>query len=151
MDSLVNLTSCKFTTCAHYSVHFIIFIILKNIYILVVVHTLSLICTIISPIIKCCLPLKRWYNSFLVYCRELAPGTVSLTGDWAQGNDNKHDSHSNTLHYQKCNICKILTNTLTSVHFLVVHNLSLYSTYYYHSNNINPLKRQPKNVSKHDV
>ena len=33
------------------------------------------------------------YNSFLVYCRELAPGTVSLTGDRAQGDDNKHYSH----------------------------------------------------------
>ena len=37
-------------------------------------------------------PLNR-YNSFLVYCRELAPGTVSLTGDLAQGDDSKHDSH----------------------------------------------------------
>ena len=26
-------------------------------------------------------------------CRELAPGTVSLTGDWAQGDDSKHDLH----------------------------------------------------------
>ena len=33
------------------------------------------------------------YNSFRVYCRELAPGTVSLTGDRAQGDDSKHDSH----------------------------------------------------------
>ena len=33
------------------------------------------------------------YNPFLVYCRELAPSTVSLTGDWAQGDDRKHDSH----------------------------------------------------------
>ena len=33
------------------------------------------------------------YNPFLVYCRELAPGTVSLTGDRAQGDDSKHDSH----------------------------------------------------------
>ena len=32
------------------------------------------------------------YNPFLVYCRELAPGTVSLTGDRAQGDDSKHDS-----------------------------------------------------------
>ena len=32
------------------------------------------------------------YNSFLVYCRELAPVTVSLTGDQAQGDDSKHDS-----------------------------------------------------------
>ena len=33
------------------------------------------------------------YNPFLVYCRELAPGTISLTGDRAQGDDSKHDSH----------------------------------------------------------
>ena len=33
------------------------------------------------------------YNPFLVYCRELAPSTVSLTGDWAQGDDSKDDSH----------------------------------------------------------
>ena len=35
----------------------------------------------------------RRYYLFLVYCRELAPGTVSLTGDRAQGDDSKHDSH----------------------------------------------------------
>ena len=33
------------------------------------------------------------YNPFLVYCRELAPGTVSLTCDRTQGDDSKHDSH----------------------------------------------------------
>ena len=33
------------------------------------------------------------YNPFRVYCRELAPGTVSLTGDRAQGDDSKYDSH----------------------------------------------------------
>ena len=33
------------------------------------------------------------YNSFLVYCRELAPGTVSLTGDRAQIDDSKHGLH----------------------------------------------------------
>ena len=36
---------------------------------------------------------QRGYNSFLVYCRELALGTVSLTGDRAQGDDSRHDSH----------------------------------------------------------
>ena len=35
------------------------------------------------------------YNPFLIYCRELAPSTVSLTGDRAQGDDSKHDSHYN--------------------------------------------------------
>ena len=33
------------------------------------------------------------YNPFLVYCHELAPGTVSLTGDRAQGDDSKYYSH----------------------------------------------------------
>ena len=30
------------------------------------------------------------YNAFNIYCRELAPGTVSLTGDRAQGDNSKH-------------------------------------------------------------
>ena len=34
--------------------------------------------------------LMRSYNAFNVYCRELDPGTVSLTGDRAQGDDSKH-------------------------------------------------------------
>ena len=39
---------------------------------------------------------------FHVYRRELAPGTVSLTGDRAQGDDSKHDSRYNVhlLFYQ---------------------------------------------------
>ena len=34
------------------------------------------------------------YNAFNVYCRELAPGTVSLTGDRAQGDDSNHWAYS---------------------------------------------------------
>ena len=45
------------------------------------------------------------YNPFLVYCRELAPGTVSLTGDRAQGDDSKHDPHYNVF---CCNITKFV-------------------------------------------
>ena len=33
------------------------------------------------------------YNPFLVYCRELAPGTISLTRGRAQSDDSKHGSH----------------------------------------------------------
>ena len=44
-----------------------------------------------------CAAQKAWYNPFLVYCRELAPGTVRLTGNRAQGDDSKHDSHYNSL------------------------------------------------------
>ena len=33
---------------------------------------------------------RDMYNAFNVYRRELAPGTVSLTGDRAQGDDSKH-------------------------------------------------------------
>ena len=44
------------------------------------------------------IPVHR-YNSFIVncYCRELAPGTVSLTVDRAQGDDSKQDSHYKTV------------------------------------------------------
>ena len=34
------------------------------------------------------------YTSF-VYCRELAPGTISLTGDWVRGDDSKQTSYYN--------------------------------------------------------
>ena len=34
------------------------------------------------------------YNAFNVYRRELAPGTVNLTGDRAQGDDSKHWAYS---------------------------------------------------------
>ena len=37
------------------------------------------------------------YNAFNVYCRELAPGTVSLTGDRDQGDDSKHCTYSKCL------------------------------------------------------
>ena len=37
------------------------------------------------------------YNAFNVYRRELAPGTVSLTGDRAQGDDSKHWAYSMSL------------------------------------------------------
>ena len=33
------------------------------------------------------------YNASFVYCREFAPGTVSLTGDWVRGDDSKHISY----------------------------------------------------------
>ena len=46
------------------------------------------------------------YNSVLIYCRELSPGTVSLTGDRAQGDDSKHDSHY-TLYYTSLFLLKI--------------------------------------------
>ena len=34
------------------------------------------------------------YYDFNVYCRELAPSTVSLTGDRAQGDDSKQCAYS---------------------------------------------------------
>ena len=33
------------------------------------------------------------YNTSSVYCRELAPGTVSLTGNWVHGDDSKQNSY----------------------------------------------------------
>ena len=51
----------------------------------------------------CVFPDHTHYNLFLVYCRELASGTVSLTGDRAQGDDSKHDSHfSIASYFQPC-------------------------------------------------
>ena len=37
-----------------------------------------------------------WFNTSFVYCCELAPGTVSLTGDWVHGDDSKQ-----TLYYNE--------------------------------------------------
>ena len=37
------------------------------------------------------------YYAFNVYRRELAPGTVSLTGDRAQGDDSKHWAYNKGL------------------------------------------------------
>ena len=37
------------------------------------------------------------YNTSLVYCLELAPGTVSLTGNWVRGNDSKQTSNYTEL------------------------------------------------------
>ena len=54
------------------------------------------------------------YNSFLVYCRELAPGTVSLTGDRAKGDDSKHDSHYNCRLLRPWSIVKYSHVDITS-------------------------------------
>ena len=37
---------------------------------------------------------NHYHNAFNVYRRELAPGTVSLTSDRAQGDDSKHWAYS---------------------------------------------------------
>ena len=44
-----------------------------------------------------------WYNAFNVYRREFAPGTVSLTGDRAQGDDSKHWAYSIYHFYSNVN------------------------------------------------
>ena len=41
-----------------------------------------------------CTNIPAKYNAFNVYCRELAPGTVSLTDDRAQRDDSKHWAYS---------------------------------------------------------
>ena len=48
-----------------------------------------------------------YYNAFNVYRRELAPGTVSLTGDRAQGDDSKH--WANSIRYVKISILTRVT------------------------------------------
>ena len=39
------------------------------------------------------------YNAFNVYCRELAPRTVIITGDRAQGDGSKHCANSNGIYH----------------------------------------------------
>ena len=68
------------------------------------------------------------YNLFLVYCRELAPSTVSLTGDRAQGDDSKHDSHYSCCCFLFC-FCLIVLLLLFFVFCFFVFfllNVSLY-------------------------
>ena len=56
---------------------------------------------------------KFIYNPFLVYCRELAPGTVSLAGDRAQGDDSKYDSHYSINRFLTCTLrCDEVTNIM---------------------------------------
>ena len=43
--------------------------------------------------------IRTKYNAFNVYRRELAPGTVSLTGDRAQGDDSKHWAYNRKSHF----------------------------------------------------
>ena len=43
---------------------------------------------------------NNFYSSFLVYCRELVPSTVSITGERAHGDDSKHDSHYTCISFQ---------------------------------------------------
>ena len=46
-----------------------------------------------------------FYNAFNVYRRELAPGTVSLTGGRAQGDDSKHWAYStNFVNFNKLSV-----------------------------------------------
>ena len=54
------------------------------------------------------------YNAFNVYRRELAPGTVSLTGDRAQGDDSKHWANSKLL--------KVTSNHNTDQHKIHISN-----------------------------
>ena len=67
----------------------------------VLLKPIILIISRINEVYVVVFSIKYRYNSFLVYCRELAPGTVCLTGDWAQGDDSKHDPHYIAIFYRK--------------------------------------------------
>ena len=49
-----------------------------------------LLCTPLNNVTK----YVAHYNAFSVYCRELAPGSLSLTGDRSQDDDSKHWAYS---------------------------------------------------------
>ena len=67
-----------------------------------------------------------FYNPVLVYCRELAPSTVSLTGDRAQGDDSKHDSHYSTPWLFILQFISNKTKVLTLLWDKRYHNTSIY-------------------------
>ena len=63
------------------------------------------------------------YNQFLVYCCELAPGNVSLTGDWAQGDDSKHDLHYSIILLY--NIMIIIAIIIMIIIIIIISNSSI--------------------------
>ena len=64
------------------------------------------------------------YNAFNVYRRELAPGTVSLTGDRAQGDDSKHWAHSREHTCERNNYCVYqLHNLVRRLGTCKMHNM----------------------------
>ena len=68
------------------------------------------------------------YNPFLVYCRELAPGTASLTGDRAQGDDSKHDPHCSFVCFvQTFKFCLFFFFCLIYASFLFIVNALCYN------------------------
>ena len=59
------------------------------------VYKLMFYLVIVNEIFRHChFWLARHYIAFNVYRRDLAPGTVSLTGDRAQGDNSKHWAYS---------------------------------------------------------
>ena len=51
------------------------------------------------PLVPLGNPERTHYNTSFVYCRELAPGTVSLTGNWVRSDDSKQTSNYITIIY----------------------------------------------------
>ena len=45
---------------------------------------------------RICLTFDVHYNTRFAYCSELAPATISLTGDCVRGGDSKRDSYHNS-------------------------------------------------------
>ena len=65
------------------------------------------------------------YNAFNVYRRELAPGTVSLTGDRTQGDDSKHWADSNNEHFSKK---EFLFKSFVKIEISHVFTINMFST-----------------------
>ena len=57
---------------------------------MLVIHCLLMLPLFVGVLCLVLVLLCSTYNAFNVYYRELAPGTVSLTGDRAKGDDSKH-------------------------------------------------------------
>ena len=65
------------------------------------------------------------YNTSSVYCRELAPGTVTLTGDWVRGDDSKQTTYYVYIYPTDHVVAILVTN-------VYAYNLEkwLYGSYY---------------------
>ena len=69
------------------------------------------------------------YNTSFVYCRELAPGTVSLTGDWARDDDSKQNSYYRTRLQKKTKLSIRATQAVFFCFFLSQLDLSCKQTH----------------------
>ena len=81
---------------------------------------------------RICLTFDVHYNTRFAYCSELAPATISLTGDCVRGGDSKRDSYYNSnlsfdISISILLICAVLSQTYSLTQYDKMHSLYTYS------------------------